>query len=60
MYDNRLEQIVGPDNVHLVLGAESTIWSEQIDPKNLDTRLWPRTAALAERLWSSKFIIYFY
>lgn len=56
IYDNRLDTLVGgPQNVHLALGAEVTIWSEQIDPMNLDSRLWPRAAALAERLWTSKF-----
>lgn len=54
IYDNRLELIVGAENAHLILGAETAIWSEQIDPLNLDSRLWPRTAALAERLWRSK------
>lgn len=55
IYDNLLVTLVGgPQNIHLALGAEVTIWSEQIDPMNLDSRLWPRAAALAERLWRSK------
>jgi hexosaminidase len=35
-----------------ILGAEATLWSEQVDEHSLDARLWPRLSALAERLWS--------
>lgn len=35
-----------------VLGAEAALWTEVIDETMLDARLWPRTAALAERFWS--------
>ncbi|XP_047324568.1 beta-hexosaminidase 2-like [Impatiens glandulifera] len=36
----------------LVLGGEVALWSEQADPTVLDSRLWPRTCAMAETLWS--------
>lgn len=35
-----------------ILGAEAALWSEQADSLVLTSKIWPRTAALAESLWS--------
>lgn len=36
----------------LIKGGEAPLWSEMVTDELLDSRLWPRLAALAERFWS--------
>lgn len=37
-----------------ILGGEATMWSELATSLTIDSRIWPRTIAIAERLWSQK------
>ncbi|MDW5290008.1 beta-N-acetylhexosaminidase [Formosa sp. PL04] len=66
-YIDRMQSVVGhyqnepigdieltTDEQARILGGEATMWSELVTSETLDSRIWPRTAAIAERLWSPK------
>jgi hexosaminidase len=43
---------LSPEESARILGGEDTMWSEYVSPENVDSRIWPRTAPIAERFWS--------
>jgi hexosaminidase len=47
-----LESELTPEQERHILGGESTMWSEFVSGETIDSRIWPRNAAIAERLWS--------
>jgi hexosaminidase len=43
---------LSPEEKQRILGGESCMWSEYVNAETVDSRIWPRNAAIAERLWS--------
>lgn len=41
-----------PQQQRMILGGEVCMWAEHINQRTIDSRVWPRTAAIAERFWS--------
>ena len=41
-----------PESEKRIVGGEAAMWSEVVSAGTIDSRIWPRAAAVAERLWS--------
>ena len=52
-WDKGVDQLPEADRAR-ILGGEATMWSEFTTVEIVDSRIWPRTAAIAERLWSPR------
>jgi len=48
---------LGEDQVKRILGGEAALWAEMVTEQSIDLRLWPRTFAVAERLWSGEELV---
>jgi hexosaminidase len=46
--------VLSPAQTANILGGEATMWTEYVTPETINGRIWPRTAAIAERLWSAQ------
>jgi hexosaminidase len=52
VYNNNLKNLVDEEHHSQILGSEACFWSSISDEVVLDSRVWPRLSALAERLWA--------
>ena len=41
-----------PEEQKNVIGGEACSWGETTDDSDIDTVIWPKACAIAERLWS--------
>lgn len=52
IYDYDFDEGLTDEEKKHILGASVEMWTEQADDHTISTRIWPRTAALGELLWS--------
>ena len=55
MYTNEpFEGITNTTQQALIIGGETCMWGETVDPSDVEQTIWPRAAAVGERLWSAQ------
>jgi len=54
MYDAEPCNGLPDENCELILGGEGCQWGETVDTSDAQQTIWPRLAAIAERLWSPR------
>ncbi len=45
---------LSPEEETNLIGGEACMWSEMVDKVTIESRIWPRAAAIGEKLWSPK------
>jgi len=48
------QNITDPKQCALVLGGQGEMWGETVDASDFDNTVWPKMAAIAEKLWSPR------
>jgi hexosaminidase len=43
---------LSPEEKEYLIGGEACMWSEMVDGRTMESRIWPRAAAVGEKLWS--------
>jgi hexosaminidase len=43
---------LSPEEAARLVGGEACMWGEHIGPETIDSRIWPRLSAVAEKFWS--------
>lgn len=43
-----------PAQQQLIIGGEACMWTEHANAETIDSRIWPRLGAIAERFWSPR------